>query len=217
MSEYNDSDPRGTEAETEHVEAETEATEAGATDDDEYREREQQAERGTPGVNPETADDTGDEFISVDEVTFSRDDDGNLLAEDVFVEELDGMARSRPLMKEQRERIVEPFIDPEGHKDEITDADLADLFNSRLEKPDLTEHPHCPDSRVTERFVEDHMPQSMQDGCFIAVLLASKEFDLIRILRNELKESEIEIAVRSEQAENETKNERRKRRRKNMG
>jgi hypothetical protein len=57
----------------------------------------------------------------------------------------------------------------------------------------------------------------MQDGCFIAVLLASKEFDLIRILRNELKESEIEIAVRSEQAENETKNERRKRRRKNMG
>lgn len=202
-----------TDAETDDAQNATE-TEADADvtfdDDPNAAERERQAEQGASGVNPDY-NDGDDDFVSFDDVTYTRDDTGELAAEDVFVEELDGMARSRPLMKNQKQRTVNPFIDPDGPKDELTDADLAELFDSRLEKPDLTEHPACEDSRVTERFVGENMPDSMQDGCFIAILLASKEYDIVRLMRNELTESEIEMAVRMEQGDE--KNETRKRRR----
>lgn len=171
--------------------------------------------RGEAGVNPESdvagEDDEG--FVEFDEVTFSRGEQGELQPETEYVEELGGKAKARPATKGHRDNYIEPFADPDGEKDTLTNADLAFLFDSRLEKPDLTNHPRCPDDEVTPEFVEEDMPQSMQDGCFIAILLASKEYDLVRLMRNDLKESEIEMAVRQKEMDDESKNERRKRRR----
>lgn len=150
--------------------------------------------RESETVNPEYADADDGEFVSFEEVTYQRDSQGNLKAEDVHVRELDGMARAVPMNKSQRE-MISNLQDPDSDRDELTDAELAELFDRNLKKPDLTQHPRASGGRVTEGFVSNEMPQTMQDGCFMAILLASKEYDMVRLLRNELTDSEIKMAV----------------------
>jgi hypothetical protein len=92
-------------------------------------------------------------------------------------------------------------MDPDSGKDEVTDAELAELFDRNLIAPDLTGHPKCPDQGVTETFVREEMSQYFQDACYIAVLLASDEYDVVRLMRTDLKPGEIDMAVKMQQAE----------------
>lgn len=162
------------------------------------------AERGT--VNPEHA--SGGQYASWESVTRQRDSDGTLLPKDVFVEEFGDLdieppyALAKPFHGDQRKRYLEDVADPETDKDEIPDAELAELFDRNLEQPDLTHHPAC-DGRISERFVREEMSDPMQDACFIAVLLASDEHEFVRRMRRfqrgELTDAEVKMAMESDE------------------
>ncbi|WP_394743304.1 hypothetical protein [Natronococcus roseus] len=146
----------------------------------------------TDTVNPDYDDLEDDDLVSLDETTLRRDEEGNLLPERMYVEELGGEAVARPLERDERKRFVEDLFS--GDKDELTSAELAELFDKKIVAPDLGGHPLSEDGRVTERFVEEGLSQAKEDGFYIAVLLASDEHDIVRRIRGEFTESELELA-----------------------
>lgn len=151
------------------------------------------AETTKSTVNPEYDELDDDGLVDLETTTLQRDDDGELLPVRTFVQELGGDVVAKPLERDERERFVEDLIGDSG-KDELTDAELAELFDSKIVAPDLSEHRLCEEGRVTERFVRKGLNQNQEDGYYIAVLLASDEDELVRRLRGEFKESELELA-----------------------
>lgn len=156
-------------------------------------------------VNPEYADDDEGQYASWQDVTRQRDEEGNLLPRDVYVEEFDSLnidppyALAIPFHGDQRQRYLVDPSDPDVDKEEVTDAELAELFDKNLVEPDLTEHPACRGGRVTEQLVAEEIDQPMQDACFVAVMLASNEYEYVRRMRRlergELTDAEIKMAL----------------------
>ena len=150
-------------------------------------------------ANPDYVDD--DDFADPEEAVFGRDSSGQLKAQKCYVDELDAHTLARPLKKPQRE-MIEELADSDSDREELSDAELAELFDDRLERPDLTTVDECQGSRVTERFVADEMSPEKQTGYLIGILLASDMNDTVRLMRNELTDKEIRMAAIAEQAEN---------------
>lgn len=140
--------------------------------------------------NPTYAE-TDDDVVSLGEATLQRDSEGKLMPSKEYVREMNGNVLARPLTRDERQRFVTDLL--EGEKDELSDAELAELFDLKVVDPDLSEHPLCEDGRVTERFVREGLNQSQEDGLFIAVLLASGEDDMVRRIRGEFNETELEL------------------------
>lgn len=111
-------------------------------------------------------------LASLEATTIQRDEDGEIIPRREYVEELGGDGIAKPMTGALRERYIENKLD-EG--EDITDRDLANIFNRCVVAPDLTNHPQCPDDGVTEQFVSNEMTGAMQDAYFILVLLASDE------------------------------------------
>lgn len=165
----------------------------------------------------EYADD--EDFVSIDETTLQRDPDtGQLEPEEVYVEELGGPTLARPMKRDEREQYIDDVADEESEKEEVTDKELAELFDRKLVKPDLSEHEMC-DGRVTEKFVREGLTKNQEDGFYIAVLLASGETDVVRMIRGDYTEREMEmmraqaaqgnLEPQGERSENETRRDRR--------
>lgn len=140
--------------------------------------------------NPKYAE-ADDDVVSLGEATLQRDDEGRLMPSKEYVREMDGYVLARPLTRDERKRFVTDLV--EGEKEELSDAELAELFDLKVVNPDLTQHPLCEDGHVTERFVREGLNQSQENGLFIAVLLASGEDDMVRRIRGEFNETELEL------------------------
>lgn len=138
-------------------------------------------------------DDDAD-FASFEDVTFKRDEQGELVPEDNYVEEIEAWTKALPMTDQQRSHVQDFFQDEDVT--ELSDAWLADLFESRLVKPDLTEHSQCEDGRVTERFIAENMSEYNQMALLYGILMASDEWDILRMFRNDLTEKEMEMALK---------------------
>lgn len=101
--------------------------------------------------------------VSLDDVVVSRTDDGLIVPEETYVEELEGMVEARPLNKAGKEKYIQPLaeslqiahalsegeIDPDELDDEdreqieertgdaLSSEMLAEMFNEHIAKPDL--------------------------------------------------------------------------------
>lgn len=110
------------------------------------------------------------EIASLDDLTVERDSRGNLQAETVEVEELDGAAvQARPLTKAEKREYIAPMMEGEEVPSEV----LAEWFDEKIAEPDLTEHDRCPDDGVNAEFVDEELTEGAEDGFFFAILLAS--------------------------------------------
>jgi len=139
-----------------------------------------------------------DEIVSLADTTLQRRG-GELVAERVYVEELDGSVKAKPMVRDERKYYVEEINDPEVDRDEISDGELADLFDEKIKQPDLTEHELCDDS-VTEEFVSEGLTSTGEEGYYIAILLVSGEDDMVRRMRGEYEPDEIDRLARAEAA-----------------
>ncbi|MFD1515116.1 hypothetical protein [Halomarina rubra] len=120
-----------------------------------------------------TPDDAG--MVSVDDVIVSRDGDGNVLPEKVYVEELGGHIKARRLTKSARDEYIMPLLSGE----DITDGMLADLYETHLVEPDLTND----EGEVTAAFVSEQLDPSMEDGLLYGILLVSDLDEIVDRLR----------------------------------
>lgn len=155
------------------------------------------ADTGGEPYNPDYEDGDGDDVVSLEESTIQRDPStGELQPQKNYVEELRGDVVSKPITRDERERYVEPLLEADADDDEpaLSDADLAELFDRKVVKPDLSAHELCGDN-VTEKFVADGLTKTQEDGYFIAILLASDEYDLVRMMRNNYTDQEIKMAM----------------------
>lgn len=164
-------------------------------------------ERGSEPTNPDYADyERDDGIVSIEDTTVHRDEDGNLLPRRQPVDELGGDIVAKPLLDTARERFVEDLQDADTDKEELSNADLAELFDTHIVEPDMTQHELCGD-RVTERFVREGMTQKMQDAYYIGILLASDEYEMVarmrRVERGELTDAEVEMAMREQDRQDE--------------
>ncbi|MFC5970070.1 hypothetical protein ACFPYI_01880 [Halomarina salina] len=127
-----------------------------------------------PTRTPDHVNGSGGEndLVSLEQTTIQRDEDGEIVPRREYVEELGGDAIAKPMTGALRERYIENKLN-EG--EDVTDRDLANIFNRCVVAPDLTNHPECPDDQVTEEFVKNGMTGAMQDAYFILVLRASGE------------------------------------------
>ncbi|MWG34819.1 hypothetical protein [Halomarina oriensis] len=114
-------------------------------------------------------------MVSVADVTVSRDQEGNVLPEKQYVEELDGYVKARRLTKNAREQWIMPLLSGE----DISDAQLADLYESHLVEPDLTND----EGEVTERLVAEELDPAMEDGLLYGILLVSDLDEIVDRLR----------------------------------
>lgn len=141
--------------------------------------------------NPDYSDD--DDVVKLDDTTLQRVD-GELQPQKVYVEELGGKVVTRPLTRDERQRYIEDLLDEDTDKDELSDSELAELFDRKIVEPDLTEH-RLNGETVTTDFVREGLNQTHEDGYFIAILLASEEDRLVRYIRGEFTNSEIRMAA----------------------
>ncbi len=142
--------------------------------------------------NPEYSDD--DDVVSLDETTLQRDSDGDLRPQKVWVKELDGNVVARPLTRDERQRHIEELVDDETDKEELTDSELAELFDRKIVDPDLKGH-RLNGETVTTDFVSKGLNQTQENGYFNAILLASGEDKLVRMNRGEYTEQEIRMVM----------------------
>lgn len=143
--------------------------------------------------NPDYSD--SDDVVSIDETTLQRDSEsGELLPRKVYVEEFGGDIVARPLTRDERQRYIEDLLDEETDKDELSDSELAELFDRKIVEPDLTEH-RLNGETVTTDFVREGLNRTQEDGYFIAILLASDETRLVRYTRGEYTDSEIKMVA----------------------
>jgi len=149
---------------------------------DEPPERNGENDAQTPGSDGQ--DDEDKRFATLEDVTPDRDANGNLRATDQYVKEFDMWVKARPATDGVL-RPVKEFWDDED-KDEITDAELTPIFRQCVTKPDLSS---VSEAQVAEMFDYD------QQAILLGVLMASREMELLRYFRNELKESEIKMAA----------------------
>lgn len=142
--------------------------------------------------NPDYSDD--DDVVSLNETTLQRDSDGALRPQKNWVKELDGNVVARPLTRDERKRYIEDLVDEETDKDELSDSELAELFDRKIVKPDLTAH-RLNGDKVTTEFVREGLNQTQENGYFNAILLASGEDKLVRMNRGEYTEQEIRMVM----------------------
>lgn len=183
------------------VDDEVDGDEVGRTVDDD-----EDTPRTPTTTNPEYEDyGDDDDIASVEATTIQRGSDGEILPRREFVEELDADVVAKPLIDDARDRFLESVADPETDKEELSNAELAELLDTHLVAPDLTEHPLCENNRVTERFVREGMTDSMQDAYYIGVLLASDEHEYVRRMRRlergQYTDGEVKYAVETEARE----------------
>lgn len=145
--------------------------------------------------NPEYSDD--DDVVSIEETTLQRDSDGDLRPQKMWVDELDGNVVSRPLTRDERKRYIEDLLDEDTDKDELSDSELAELFDRKIVKPDLTKHP-LNGQKITTEFVREGLNQPQEDGYFIAILLASDDDKLVRRMRGDYTDSELRAMMAAE-------------------
>lgn len=143
-------------------------------------------------------DETDDDgIVSLEDTTIQRDTEtGELLPRKNYVDELGGETVSKPLTRDERKEYVEDLLDEDEDKEELSDAELAELFDRKVVKPDLTQHHLCGD-HVTEKFVKEGLTKTQEDGFFIGILLASDENDLVRLIRGEYTDQELKMALAS--------------------
>jgi hypothetical protein len=163
-------------------------------------------EHGSRSSNPKYAEyEEDDDIASLEATTVHRDEDGNILPRKQFVEELNAYIVAKPLLDTARERFLEEVQDPDSEKEQLTDADLAELFDTHLVAPDFTQHELCESGRITERFVREGMTEANQDAYYIGILLASDEYEYVarlrRVERGTLTDAEIEFAMRQQDRE----------------
>ncbi|WP_254535238.1 hypothetical protein [Halomarina litorea] len=120
------------------------------------------------------------DLVSLEQTTIQRDEDGEIIPRREYVEELGGDGIARPLTGALRSRYIEGKLEA---GEDLTDRDLANIFDRCVVAPDLTTHPQCPSEGVTESFVSDQMTGAMQDAYFILVLLASDEDAVVERIR----------------------------------
>lgn len=143
--------------------------------------------------NPDYSD--SDDVVSIDQTTLQRDSEsGELLPQKVWVDEFGGDIIARPLTRDERKRYIEDLLDEDHEKEELSDSELAELFDRKVVEPDLTDH-RLNGETVTTDFVRDGLNQTQEDGYFIAVLLASDEDRLVRYIRGDYTDSEIRMAA----------------------
>lgn len=146
--------------------------------------------------NPDYSDDN--DVVSLDETTLQRDSEtGDLIPEKNWVDELDGNVVARPLTRDERQRYIEDLLDEDSNKDELSDSELAELFDRKIVSPDLTNH-RLNGDKVTTEFIREGLNQAQENGYFIAILLASDEETLVRRLRGEYTDSEIRMVMAQE-------------------
>lgn len=143
----------------------------------------------------DSTDAKDDGMVSLADTTLQRRN-GDLVAETIEVEELDGSVRVKPMTRDERKFYVEEVNDPDSGREEITDEELADLFDEKVVEPDLGEHELCPDGEVTERFVREGLSSKGEEGFYIAILLATGEEDMVRTMRGEFDDREMELMLK---------------------
>ena len=141
--------------------------------------------------------DADDGLATLEDHTLQRDPSGDLKPQRVTdIPELDGAdVIAKPLTRQERKQYIQDLV--EGSKDEITDAELAELFDRKIVAPDLSEHPLC-NGQVTERFVQDGLLGKQEDGYYIAILRASGEDEMVRRMRGELSDTELRALIAAE-------------------
>lgn len=139
-----------------------------------------------------------DGFLDLEDTTLQRDDSGDIKPQEVYVDELGGKVLARSLDRNERRMYVEELLDEDEDREELADSELAELFEKKIVEPDLTDHPLCENGRVTERFVTEGLNSAQEDGFFLAILLASGERDLVRIMRGQYRDEEIKHAIARE-------------------
>lgn len=144
--------------------------------------------------DPEYADDD-DDVVSIESTTLQRDPDtGDLIPRKEYVDELGGDVVARPMTRQEQKRYVEEVASEEKEKEENSDKDLAKLFDRKIVEPDLTQHRLCGEN-VTEKFVREGLNKTQENGYFIAILLASDAHDMVRRIRGEYNDQEIQMAL----------------------
>lgn len=139
-----------------------------------------------------------DGLLDLEDTTLQRGDDGEIKPQEVYVDELGGKVMARSMDRNERQKYIEDLMDEDSDREELSDAELADLFERKIVAPDLTEHPLCEDGKVTEVFVREGLNSAQEDGFFIAILMASGERDLVRLMRGQYRDEEIKHAIARE-------------------
>ena len=120
------------------------------------------------------------DLVSLEQTTIQRDETGEIIPRREYVEELGGDGLAKPMTNALSSRYIDGKLN-EG--EDLTDRDLANIFDRCVVSPDLTEHPQCPNDGVTEEFVAEQMTGAMEDAYFILVLKASGEDALVDRIR----------------------------------
>lgn len=122
-----------------------------------------------------------DNKLNLAEHTLDRDDEGNLKAETVFVEELDADVEARPLNKAARRKYLSNL----GEGEDLTAEETASLFREHVVDPDPADFPDeaVPYDEYTAEYIDEDMHTTLEDGLFIAILLASGEDDVVEQMR----------------------------------
>ena len=122
-------------------------------------------------TNSEAESNTND-TLSLDDITVERGDDGELLAKEVYVEELDAHVKARPMTNGAQNR----YLGAVGEDGELSNEDLAGLFSDHIVKPDLSD--------IDAAFIENDMKPGTEEGLLFAVLLASDMDDGVEQMRD---------------------------------
>jgi len=161
---------------------------------------------GSDDPDPEPAasseyQDSDDGLATLEDHTLQRDETGGLQPQRIReIQELGGAdVIAKPLTRQERRQYIEELVDDSTDKEEITDAELAELFDTKIVRPDLAQHDLCqPEGHVTERFVREGLTGKQEDGYYIAVLRASGEDDMVRQMRGELADKELRAFIAQE-------------------
>lgn len=140
-----------------------------------------------------------DSGFDMDQVVVSRDDQGLIVPEEVYVEEFDDTVVARPMNKAAREKYIQPFIealtttsamaeeeiDVESLTDEqrgeleglvenaLSDQMMAEMFDEHIVEPDLVAayQGNYPDEEI-EELDERFIDQDLKVGAIDGLLFA---------------------------------------------
>lgn len=117
------------------------------------------------------------EQATVDDLTVTRDSEGTLVAQEADLGDItdeDGNPKTGRLFPLVYGDTVEYFDDGDDEGVEDLGADMvADILDTKLAAPDLTDHPRCPDSHVSEQFVREELPPLVPRSILMALFEVS--------------------------------------------
>lgn len=134
-----------------------------------------------------------DSLVSADDILL-HDEDGGLKVKTVHVERLGGEVRVEPLLNDEYESIIAPFVN-DPNTNTITDEEVAQLIDSHLVEPDLSTH--APGGRITAEFVAENISHEQQLAFVEAMCRAGGHVDAAKMLAGGIPESQQDIIIRA--------------------